>query len=150
MKVNIEIIESSTAQILKLHKQIPEFQNYPPQTLEEFDAKLSNKDSLLILAVVDGNQAGYMVGIDDFKDGSFYSWMGAVLPEYRKSGIYTKLREFQEKWAAAKGYKSIKVKTWNRRVSMRIVLAKLGYNIVDLEIRPEVLDNRLMHEKKLS
>ena len=145
----IEVREVPLEEAFGVHKKIPEFNPNPPNTLKEFQDKIENHNSLVLVGYVNNNPVGYCIGYDKFKDGSFYSWMGGVIPEYRKLGVYLALRHFQETWAKGQGYKSIKIKTWNRRFEMRIVLAKLGYNIIDLEKKPDVLDNRLMHEKLL-
>ncbi len=145
----INIIESTISDAFEVHTRIPEFQGNPPSTIEELLNEIEGSKKLTILAKVENKPVGYLIGLDKFEDGSFYSLLGAVIPEFRGMGVYTKLRNFQEHWAKENGFKSIKVKTWNRRIGMRIALAKLGYNIVEIEKKPDVLDNRLMHEKKL-
>lgn len=145
----VEPREVSLEEAFSVHKQIPEFAPNPPKTLEDFQKEIDKADNLILVAYLDSVPVGYVVGYDKFKDGSFYSWMGGVIPEYREFGVYKVLKNFQEELVKQKGYKSIKVKTWNRRVEMRIFLAKSGYNIIALEEKSNPLDNRLMHEKIL-
>ena len=104
---------------------------------------------LAIIASLNNKPVGYSVGYR-FKEGSFYVWMAGVTPEYRRKGVFTALSGYLEKWAKDKEYKSIKIKTWNKRREMRILLVKLGYDIVGFEKKLDVQENRLMHEKLLT
>ncbi len=149
MYSGISVYESDLETVLAVHKQIPEFQENPPYTIDEFSSHLGNAKSLILVAFIDENPVGYTIGFDRFNDGSFYSWVGGVIPTARTLGVYSALRSKQEQWAKNKGFTSIKIKTRNRRVEMRITLAKRGYNIIGFEEKPNVLDNRLLHEKKL-
>lgn len=146
-ETRIKVKEASLEEAFKVHKNIPEFLPNPPKTLNEFEDEIQNSDSLILVAYVNNKPVGYVIGHDKFKDGSFYSWLGGVMPQYRKLGVYTILKKYQERVVKKRGYTSIKVKTWNRRIEMRIFLAKSGYNIVGFEEKADVLDNRLMHEK---
>ena len=69
-------------------------------------------------AEVDGEPAGFKVGYE--RENYFYSWMGAVLPAYRRLGIAQKLADQQEKWAKSAGYTTIRFKTRNHHKGMFI------------------------------
>jgi ribosomal protein S18 acetylase RimI-like enzyme len=50
--------------------------------------------SLILVASIQKMLLGYKVAYKDGQD--LYSWMGGVLPEYRKMGIAKKLADEQE------------------------------------------------------
>jgi GNAT superfamily N-acetyltransferase len=91
------------------------------------------------------------VGYDRYQDGSFYSWLGGVLPAHRSRGIANALLEHQETWARSAGYGRIYVKTRNRFGAVRAMLASTGYQIVSVDLPPSqtLADARLMLVKGL-
>ena len=97
---NIEIKEANLAILVQLSQNIPEFHN--PHGLEEYQKRLKQAPYTALVAYVDGIPAGFKVGYE--REGYFYSWMGAILPKYRRLGLATKLAERQEAWAKAKDY----------------------------------------------
>lgn len=150
-KPKVKIRKVTLAEAYKIHKQIPEFTSnpHPPSSLSDFMNEVKDTNFLCI-AAYDGNEAtGYCISYDKFKDGSLYLWMAGVVPKYRKTGIFKLLTKHQERWAGKHGYKSIVVRTWNKRVGMRIALAKLRYDIVGFIEKPKVEENRLVYKKSL-
>ena len=107
-------------------------------------------DGLLLTAELDGAAVGFKIGYNRFKDGSYYSWLGAVLPEFRGHDVAQQLLVYQEQWVKARGYTGIYVKTRNRFVGMRILLAKNSYHQVGLESQPDSAEHRLLHYKALA
>lgn len=144
----INVNEISLQEAFKLYQLIPEFKGNPPESYEEFTDRIKGT-SLALTASFNNSPAGFMVSYDEYNDGSFYIWLAGVLPEFRNKGVFSIMKDYQEKWAKEKGYKSIKIKTWNKRIEMRITLAKAGYNIIGFEEKDNIEENRLMHEKKL-
>lgn len=142
------INEISLEEAYKFYQQIPEFKGNPPDSFKEFADRIKGT-SLALVATLNNTPAGFMVSYDEYNDGSFYIWLSGVLPEFRNKGVFTIMKDYQEKWAKEKGYKSIKIKTWNKRIEMRITLAKAGYNIIGFEEKENIEENRLMHEKEL-
>ena len=69
-----------------------------PYGIEEFERRCSGIH-LSLIAEIENQSVGFKIGYDRFKDGSFYSWMGGVLPEFRKKGVASALADFQENWA---------------------------------------------------
>ena len=129
-----------------LSTQIPEFDNpYPVEVYSD----LLKTDRLILTAYVNNEIAGFKVGYDRFQDDSFYSWMGGVLPEYRKQGVAEQLADHQEKWAKENGYNSIKLKTRKKHEAMIVFSSKRGF-IITKEIPkiPET-ETRIWMEKKL-
>ena len=82
-------------------------------------------------------------------DSSFYSWMGGVLPKFRKQGVAEKLADYQEKWASENGYNSIKLKTRKKHEAMIVFSSKRGFVITkEIPKIPEA-ETRICMEKKL-
>lgn len=144
----VQIKQSTLKEVYGLNELIPEFQSNP-YTLDYMESRLKDHSPFIIAAFIGGKPVGYSIGYDRFGDGSLYSWVGGVLPHYRKFGIYSAMREFQEKWARKQGFKSIKIKTRNRLVDMRRLLAKLNYVIIDVEKKGPIPEYGLLHEKVL-
>lgn len=128
MSIKIEI--GSTADIVALSKQIPEFEQVT--TLERLQSRLDGAVGLILVAKFEGALVGYKVGYQLTED-TFYSWLGGVIPEYRKHGVATLLLNYQEKWARNLGYKEIKVKSMNRFPGMLKLLISNGYEIVGVD-----------------
>lgn len=81
----IEIRTGSIAEAVAVSMKIPEFSN--PHEAAEYQKRLSGKQHLTLIAY-DGSKAiGFKVGYDKEKDGSFYSWMGGIVPAYRERQI---------------------------------------------------------------
>ena len=105
--MNLRIVSGDLKKAFNLSKQIGEFEN--PYNIDEYEKRL--KDSSLILTgEIEEKVVGFKVGYDRYNDGSFYSWMGGVLLDYRRKDVASELAVFQEKWAIDNGYKSIKLK----------------------------------------
>ena len=66
----------------------------------------------------DHNPIAFKIGYQRHHDRSFYSWMGAVLPNYRRKGIANNLADYQETWAKKNGYNSIKIQTREKHKAM--------------------------------
>ena len=84
----------------------------------------------MLIAEREGQPVGFKVGYDRYGDGSFYSWLGAVVPAERGAGVARLLLEAQEQYAIESGYDRIYVKTRNRYVAMLKLLLSGGYGIV--------------------
>ena len=129
-----------------LSTQIPEFDD--PYPVEVYSDRMKT-GRLILTAYVNNEIAGFKVGYDRFEDGSFYSWMGGVLPEFRKQGVAKTLADHQEKWAKKKGFNSIKMKTRKKHEAMITFSLKRGF-VITGEI-PKIPEEkpRIWLEKKL-
>jgi len=129
-----------------LSTQIPEFDD--PYPVEVYSDRLKT-DRHILTAYVNNEIAGFKVGYDRFDDSSFYSWMGGVLPKFRKQGVAEKLADYQEKWASENGYNSIKLKTRKKHEAMIVFSSKRGFVITkEIPKIPEA-ETRICMEKKL-
>ena len=104
----IHIREGLFHECMDLSSKIPEFNS--PYEIEEYKKRCAGK-YLALIAEIDNQSIGFKIGYDRFNDGSFYSWMGGVLPKFRRMGVAYSLANFQEKWAAENGFSSILLKT---------------------------------------
>jgi len=89
---NVIIREGTIAECIEISEKIPEFSsgNYDEAAYLQ---RLSNTQYLILVAEKDQQVVGFKVGYDRYQDGSFYSWLGGVLPEYRKDSVATQLAD---------------------------------------------------------
>lgn len=143
--MNIKIEIGSAADIVALSKQIPEFEQ--ATTLERLQSRLDGVVSLILVATFEGTAVGYKVGYQITED-TFYSWLGGVIPKYRKHGVATLLLHFQEKWVRDSGYKQIKVKSMNCFPGMLNLLKSNDYEIVGIDERVCGSDGKIVFLKR--
>ena len=140
------ITHATQDEMVSLYHRIPEFSQ--PLDKAALRQRTGAAVSCALMAYVAGEAAGFKLGYALDED-NFYSWLGGVLPEYRREGVAQALLDAQEIWATENGYKSITVKTRNSFPGMPIMLVKNGYQLVELEKKGEVRDYRLMLRKSL-
>ena len=104
----IHIREGSFQECVDLSSKIPEFNS--PYKIEEYKKRCTGK-YLALIGEIDNQSVGFKIGYDRLNDGRFYSWMGGVLPKFRRMGVACSLANFQEKWADENGFRSIILKT---------------------------------------
>lgn len=133
--MSITILPCDAEVIASLEANIPEFDH--PHSLEAIVARLAGRRTLLLKATFDGADAGYKAGYED-QPGTFYSWVGGVLPDYRRHAIAQRLLEHQEAWCVQQGYRWIRVSSENRFRAMLMMLLKNGYDIDSLDMRGRI------------
>lgn len=145
---NVIIREGTIAECIEISKNIPEFSNniYDESTYHQ---RLFNTQYLILVAIKEQEMVGFKIGYDRFRDGSFYSWLGGVLPAFRQDSIASKLAIEQEKWAFKMGFQSIVLKTRNLFKNMLIFALKNGFLIENIEIKENIDDNRIILRKNL-
>ena len=127
--MNIEI--GSIDDVVLIDSQIPEFANGEP-IKSKLEKRLHQTKHLILIARVNGELAGYKMGYE-LSSSTFYSWLGGVTPMFRRNGVATELRMFQELWAKEAGYCEIAVKSMNRFPAMLNLLISSGYTIYGYE-----------------
>lgn len=141
----MKIVEGNIAEAVAVSRMIPSFQDPPDEAV--YQERLSGVPHLILLAY-EGRQAiGFKVGYE--RAGFFYSWMGGVLPEYRRKGVAQALADRQEKWAKANNYFSITFKTRNQHKAMLLFAIRNGFNIIGFEEKDDVSTNRIWLRKTL-
>lgn len=78
-----------------------------------------------------------------------YNWLGATRRDWRGQGHFRALTEEQEVWAVSRGFDEAVVKTKNRYFDMRATLDMLQFNVIKLEVAPDVLDAKVYLSKSL-
>ena len=136
---------SDIATVVAVSKRIPEFINPPPAA--EYEKRLGHVPHLILVAYDGDRPVAFKVGYE--RDGYFYSWMGAVLPSYRRRSIALRLAEKQEEWARQQGYKSVTFKTRNQHKNMLLFALKRGFNVIGFKEKGDVLTNRIILRKVL-
>ena len=146
MTEEVEIKETSIDEVVEVNKTIVEFD---PYSREYFEDRYRGTVTLICIAYVDDQPAGYLVGYDRFADGSFYCWMVGVNPVFRKRGVLKALMNYQETWVQKRGYTKIKIKTRNKLREMLAYLVKYGFYFVEVIKYPSIEDNRILLEKNV-
>ena len=145
--VNVTIKQGSIEEVVNLSMQIPEFNT--PHQHDEYEKRLQGIPHLIAIAYVENNAAGFKVGYQRENDGSFYSWMGGILPGFRRQGIAQMLADYQEDWARKQGYIKVKMKTRNRLKPMLYFALGNGFNITEVDSAETIEENRIHLEKQL-
>ena len=78
-----------------------------------------------------------------------YQWIGGTRSDWRGQGHFRALTEEQEVWAVSRGFDEAVVKTKNRYFDMRATLDMLQFNVVKLEVAPDVMDAKVYMSKPL-
>ena len=140
------IREAPIEELHKLNKQIPEF--IDPYPLSEFQARLSGRRWIGLVAEVDKIAVGFKLGYA-LNTTVFYSWLGGVLPDFRKQGVAKALVNAQEKRVRKLGFKTIKVKSRNKHTNMLHLLLAHDYEIIKTKQYPKNSENRITFFKVL-
>lgn len=141
----LRIRQARLAEIVALGSRLPEFSN--PPTGKQYHDRLTGVRHLLLLAEWEGMPAGFKVGYE--REESFYSWMGGVLPEFRRLGIARALADAQEEWARRQGFGQIVFKTRNQHKNMLLFALQNGFDIIGFTEKETVETNRILLRKVL-
>ncbi len=137
--------EGNIEEIVKLSGHIPEFVH--PYQKDIYEERFSGCTHLILVAEDDGQLVGFKAGYDRYRDGSFYSWMGGLLPSHRGQGIYQRLTREMEKWAAKNGFSHILLKTRNRLKPMIRFCLSQGYYVSGFSAHPNPMESRIYFRK---
>ena len=72
---------------------------------------------------------GYKIGYQ-IRDDYFESWVGGVIPAYRRQGIAKHLIEQQHRWCTEQGFSYINTLTSGDNQAMLIANLNAGYQVV--------------------
>lgn len=136
------------AHCLTVARQIPEFSNNQYSEID-YKERLMGVPHLILIAYINQQAVGFKVGYERYPDGSFYSWMGGVIPEYRQQNVAKLLAVEQEKWAKKQNYSAITFKTRNNLKPMLIFALRNGFDIVGIIPKETTSVNRILLKKEL-
>ena len=126
---SFHIYEGKLDDAVMVSAKVPEFDD--PYKIPEYSKRLNSTVHLILTAYDDHNPVAFKIGYHRHFDGSFYSWMGGVLPNYRRKGIANNLANIQETWAKKKGYNSIKLQTRSKHNAMLALAINRGFQITN-------------------
>ncbi len=145
--LHFEIKECSINIIIPLLERVPEFDSR--RDTSYYQDTIKGKKHLALIAVdANGEVLGFKIGYE--KDGGFYSWLGAVFPAYRRTGVALALAEYQEAWAKSNDFPFIFFKTRNKFKGMLIFALSRGFNIIRLEEKADIAEYRIVLKKTLT
>jgi len=142
---DLTIEEGRIADVIQMLGELPEFDSIP--SLDEIMARIGSVPHLVLTAYAEGKHAGFKIGYE--RDGTFYSWLGGVLPQYRRTGVAARLADTQEEWAKTQGYRTIWMKTRNRFPSMLLMAIGRGFQITGFDPRDKIGEHRIVLTKSL-
>jgi len=146
MYTDIQIKSGTIESVYRLTLQIPEFAPHYP--LERFYERLNDKTHLILQAEIEGQAVGFKVGYE-LEKGVFYSWVGAVLPDFRRRGVAKALADEMEVRLIKQSYHTLRMKTHNRFRNMLLFAIGNGFDITKVEEKESIEQYRIWLEKKL-
>jgi GNAT superfamily N-acetyltransferase len=146
-KTYINILDGNLNDAINIAQQIPEFDKL--YSKEKYGNRLKDSRYLIIIASYKDKPIGFKIGYETPSKKLFYSWMGGVLPKFRKLGVAQMLMDYQEQWAKNNNYERILVKTRKKYLAMVKLLEKnYYYEMGTLPFEPKE-ESRILFEKKL-
>lgn len=124
---------------LSVLRRVPEL--HQSKSPSDYAARLDGSKCLILVAEQGDDLVGFKVGYALDK-AVFYSWVGGVVPGYRKGHVALRLLERQEAWVARQGFERIRVRTMPKFRAMIGMLERQGYALIE---GPNA-DGKLMYE----
>ena len=144
---DIAIREASLEEAFSVAQQVPELDNR--YSLKNWEERLNGKETLILVAYLNGVPAGLKIGYDKWNDNRFYSWIGGVIPEFRRNGVARELLEAMEEFALKKEYSLLEMKTYNHHKKMIFFALKHGFSIFSAMKDPKVDDIAIYLRKEI-
>lgn len=141
------IKQTSLEESLKVFNLIPEWDRKEAGTVNYCKERINGKDSLILSAYFNDQNIGYLIAYQ--KDDSFYCWVAAVIPSFRRMGILTKMMNIYEKYAKKNNYKKLTLKTLNNKREMLNFLVKNNWNFVNIINNDDSVLNEILVEKEI-
>ncbi len=140
-----QIKEDKIETVVRISQQIPEFSG--PPLASKYHERLDGVAHLILVAYDGDLPIGFKVGYQ--REHDFYSWMGAILPDYRRKGVAKKLAQAQEKWVKGLGISTLTFKTRNQHKGMLLFALKNGFDIIGFKTKEKTEENRILLQKQL-
>lgn len=145
--MKIDIKETSLEESLKVFNKIPEWDRPEAGTVDFCQKKIDNKNHLILSSYVDGENAGYLIAYE--KNDSFYCWVVAVDPKYRRMGIHTQMMNRFIEYAKSNNFKRVSLKTVNNKRAMLSYLVENDWNFIEVIRKEKEELNEIIVEKKI-
>ena len=142
-----QFVEGTVDDIVAVLASVPEFDN--SITATTIAERLAGKNALILVAKYDTTPIGFKVGYSLNHD-EFYSWLGGVAPQHREMKVASQLRQLQESWAVAQGFKAIKVKSMNQFPNMLHMLIASGYHICGYDNNGSTMNSKIAFIKNIA
>lgn len=131
-KIDFKILQGTLEN--NILKQVSEIQGEifdNPYDQKKISSRLEQSENpLSVLAFDQDKLIAFKIGYQtDLK--TFYSWIGGVLPSYRKQGIAHELMTRQHQWLKEHQYQVVETKTGNEFKGMLILNIKNGFDIIE-------------------
>ena len=134
---HMQLLEALQAQIFQ--------ENFPGRLTEE----AQNKNNLLSLVAFDGEKpVACKVGYE-LHPGVFYSWLGGVIPDYRRQGLARKLMQEQHRLLKEMDYKVVRTNGRNHLNQMIILNLQEGFQIIGTSFKSDEKRLSIQMEKAL-
>lgn len=143
--MTLKIRQGSVEEAVLLSGLLPEFDD--PYQAAAYEKRFDGAAHLILIAEIDNQAAGFKVGYE--RDGYWYSWLGGVLPDFRRKGVALALAEAQEAWAKKAGYPHVTFKTRNRHKNMLLFALGRGFQIINYEAFADNAESRIWLRKSL-
>lgn len=145
----ITIKEVTLKEALEVFSKIPEWDRPEAGTVEYCEKRTKDKENIVLAAYAEDKIVGYLIGYE--KDNSFYCWVAAVIKEYRRRKILTKMMEMFENRAQSLGYNQVTIKTLNNKREMLSYLIKNNWNFTEIiKNDDDIILNEIKAQKKLA
>lgn len=125
----IRIEQTDPRVAFELSIRIPELD--PPYTWGKWESTLRGREYISLVAYDDARPVGCKVGYD--KGAYFYSWVGGVLPDYRRAGVAKSLAVEMERLLRSKDVEVLRMKTMRKFNAMLLFAQSNGFEIVAYE-----------------
>ena len=134
----IHIDEGTIQEAVNLSLQIPEFEK--PYSASTYHERMRKRFSFILVAYNAKKPVGFKAGYA-LSNKVFYSWMGGVLPEYRKQGIAAMLAEKQQNRLLKEGFEILKKEKVTVLVSDQSMPVMSGNEFLEIvnEEYPDIL-----------
>jgi GNAT superfamily N-acetyltransferase len=143
----MKIREAKISEVLSIVQTVSELDEIEDE--KYFSDRLDGTKHIVLIAESEGKPAGFVIGYDRDRDGSFYCWLAGVNPAFRRRGIFSELMNYLVSWAKEKGYRKLKIKTRNDKRQILAYLVKNDFNFISVEQVTIVRENRIELEKEL-
>lgn len=90
-----------------------------------------------------GFKAGYAIA-----ERKYYSWLGAIHPEFRNQGVASRLTRLQHSWLLSRGYSIVETSSQEDNPIMARVNSGSGFSVIGTKLEPHGL--QVLWSKKLT